>query len=129
MMAVNLCAAHNKTVLRAAHEVLLACFFQSCSTRRWILCNARNIAGVLYMKLNSCVICEFGLSQSTKIEEHTRVLARKCQLRHELYCMYSSNLAPHIYCTVYAFYTGCMQSNYAITTVFNYSPASIKPLC
>ena len=37
MMVVNLCAAHKKTDLCAAHEVLLVCFLQSRSTRRWIL--------------------------------------------------------------------------------------------
>ena len=37
------------------------------------------------MKDNSHVTHEFGLSHLTKIEEHTRVLARECQLRHELY--------------------------------------------
>ena len=74
-----------KAILRAAHEVLLACFLQSCSTRRWILCSAQNIARVLYTKVNYCVTHKFGLSHSTKIEEHTRVLAHECQLRRELY--------------------------------------------
>ena len=32
-MAVNLCAAHKKTNLRVAHEVLLVCFLQLCMTR------------------------------------------------------------------------------------------------
>ena len=32
-MAVNLCAAHKKTDLPAAHEVLLASFLQLCSTQ------------------------------------------------------------------------------------------------
>ena len=85
-MAVSLCSAHKKTDSHAVHEVLLACFLQSCSTQRWILCSARNIARMLYMKVNSRVTCEFGLSHSTKIE-HTCVLARKWQLRRELYHM------------------------------------------
>ena len=76
MMAVNLHAAHKKTDLCAAHEVLLTCFLQSCSTR--------NRAHVLYTKVNSRVTREFGLSHSTKIE-HTRVAACECQLRFELY--------------------------------------------
>ena len=92
-MAVNLCAAHKKTESRAAHKVLLACFLQSCSTRRWISCStprwiscsAQNIARMLYTKVNSCVTREFRLSHSTKIE-HTRVPTHECQLRHELYC-------------------------------------------
>ena len=79
-MAVNLCAAHKKTDSHAAQEVLLACFLQSCSTR--------NRARVLYTKDNSCVTCEFGLSNSTKIQEHTLVAAHECQLSNELYCMY-----------------------------------------
>ena len=40
---------------------------------------------MLYMKDNSHVICKFGLSNSTKIQEHMRVAARECQLRNELY--------------------------------------------
>ena len=55
MMAVNLCAAHKKTVSHAAHEVLLVSFLQSCSTQRWISCTAQNIARMLYRKVNSCV--------------------------------------------------------------------------
>ena len=62
---INLCAAHKKTDSCAAHEVLLMCFLQSCSTR--------NIARVHYMKVNSHVTREFGLSHSTKIEEDTCV--------------------------------------------------------
>ena len=94
-MAVNLRAAHKKTGSCAAHKVLLACFLQSCSTQRWISCStqrwiscsARNRARVLYMKDNSRVTSEFGPSNSTKIQ-HTRVTARECQLRNELYRMY-----------------------------------------
>ena len=86
-MTVNLCAAHKKTDSCAAHEVLLVCFLQLCSTQRWISCSARNIACMLYTKVNSRVIREFGLSHSTK-KEHTRVPARECQLRRELYCKY-----------------------------------------
>ena len=89
-MAVNLCAAHKKTDSRAAHEVLLACFLQSCSTHRWISCSAQNRARVLYTKDNSHVIREFRLSHSTKIEEHMSVVAREFQLRNELYCMYNT---------------------------------------
>ena len=70
IMAVNLCAAYKKTDSHAAHKVLLACFLQSYSTQRWILCSARNIAHMLYSKVNSRITHEFGLSQSTKIEEH-----------------------------------------------------------
>ena len=84
-MAVNLCAALKKTVSRAAHEVLLACFLQSCSTQRWISCSKQNIAYVLYTKVNCHVTHQFGLSYSTKIE-HTHVITCECQLRHELYC-------------------------------------------
>ena len=84
-MAVNLCAAHKKTDSRAAHEVLLTCFLQLCSTQRWISCSTRNIARVLYMKVNSRVTREFGPSNSTKIEDRMRVAACECQLRHELY--------------------------------------------
>ena len=84
-MAVNLCAAHKKTDSHAAHEVLLACFLQSCITQRLISCSTQNIACVLYTKVNSHVTCEFWLSHSTKIEEHTRVAARECRLRRELY--------------------------------------------
>ena len=84
-MAVNLCAALKKTVSRAAHKVLLACFLQSCSTRRWISCTAQNIARMLYRKVNSRVTCKFGLSHSTKIEEHMCVFAHECQPRRELY--------------------------------------------
>ena len=90
-MAVNLCAAHKKTDLHAAQEVLLVCFLQSCSTQRWISCSARNIARVLYTKVNSRVICQFGLSHLTKIEEHTHVATRKCQLRRERYRIYVYN--------------------------------------
>ena len=50
-MAVNLCAAHKKIDSRAAHKVLLACFLQSCSTRRWISCSVRNRACVLSRKI------------------------------------------------------------------------------
>ena len=42
----------------------------------------------LYMKVNSCVTCEFGPSNLTKIQEHTRVVARECQLRCEQYHTY-----------------------------------------
>ena len=84
-MAVNLCAAHKKTDLRAAHEVLLACFLQSCSTRRWISYRARNRARMLYTKDNSRVTREFGPSKTTKIQEHMCVATCECQLRNELY--------------------------------------------
>ena len=92
-MAVNLCAAHKKTDLHAdkktdlhaAHKVLLTCFLQLSNTRRWISCSARNIAYVLYTKVNSCVTHEFGLSHLTKIEERTSVATREFQLRRELY--------------------------------------------
>ena len=70
-----------------AHEVLLACFLQLYSTRRWISYSAQNIARVLYMKVNSRVTRKFGLSHLIKIEEHMSVLALKCQLRRDLYCM------------------------------------------
>ena len=76
-MAVNLCAAHKKTDSRAAHKVLLACFLQSCSSQ--------NRARVLYLKDNSRITREFSPCNSTKIQEHMRVAARKCQLRNELY--------------------------------------------
>ena len=52
-MAVNLCAAHKQTESYAAHEVLLACFLQSCITRGWISCSAQSVAHVLYTKVNS----------------------------------------------------------------------------
>ena len=65
-MAVNLCAAHKKNDSRAAHKVSLACFLQSCSTRRWISCSARNRALVLYTKDNSRVTREFGPSNTKK---------------------------------------------------------------
>ena len=84
-MAVNLCAAHKKTDWCAAHEVLLACFLQLCSTQRWISCSTQNRAQVLYTKVNSHVTREFGLSNSTKIQEHMHVAAHECQLRRELY--------------------------------------------
>ena len=87
-MAGNLCAAHTKTDLRAAHIVLLACFLQSCSTQRYISCSARNRACVLYMKVNSHVTREFGPSHWTKIQEHMRIATRECQLRCERYRMY-----------------------------------------
>ena len=83
-MMVNLRAVHKKTDSHAAHEVLLACFLQSCNTQRWISCSARNIARLFYTKVNSSVVCEFELSHSTKIE-HTCVPAHECQLRRELY--------------------------------------------
>ena len=76
-MEVNLCAAHKKTDWHAAHEVLLVCFLQ--------LCSIRNRARVFYTKVNSRVTREFGPSNSTKIQEHTRVAARECQLRRERY--------------------------------------------
>ena len=38
------------------------------------------------MKVNSHVTREFGLSHSTKIQEHTSVVVRECQLTCELYC-------------------------------------------
>ena len=85
MMAVNLCAAHKKTDSWVTHEVLLTCFLQSCSTRRWISYRTRNISHMLYTKVNSRVTCEFRLSHSTKIEEHTSVHTLECQLRRELY--------------------------------------------
>ena len=84
-MAVNLCAAHKKTVSHAANEVLLVCFLQSCSTQRWISCTAQNIARMLYRKVNSCVTRKFGLSHSTKIEQHMCDFACECQPRCELY--------------------------------------------
>ena len=84
-MAVNLCVAHKKTVLHAAHEVLLVCFLQSCSTRRWISCSAQNIARMLMHEVNSRVTCEFGPSHLTKIEEHMSIASRKCQHRRQLY--------------------------------------------
>ena len=93
-MAVN-CAAHKKTDSRAAHEVLLACFLQSCSTQRWISCRAQNIAHMLYTKGNSRVTCEFGLSHLTKIEEHMHVAARECQLRCERYIPYCDLLVHY----------------------------------
>ena len=43
---------------------------------------------MLYTKVNSRVTREFRLSNSAKIEEHTRVSARECQLRCELYHTY-----------------------------------------
>ena len=85
MMAVNLCAAHKKTVSRAVHKLLLAYFLQSCSIRRGISCSAQSIAHVLCTKVNSCVTCEFGLSHLIKIEEYMSVLACECQVRLELY--------------------------------------------
>ena len=91
-MAVNLCAAYKKTDWHAAHEVLLACFLQSCSTRRWILCSAQNRTQVLYTKVNSRVTREFGPSHSTKIQKHARVAAHECQLRHEQYRVLSTLL-------------------------------------
>ena len=87
-MAVDLCAAHKKTDWRAAHKILLMCFLQLCSTQRWISCSTRNRARVLYMKVNSRVTREFKPSHSTKIQEHTRVATRKCQLRREWYRKY-----------------------------------------
>ena len=84
-MAVNLCTAHKNTDSCAAQEVLIACFLQSCSTRRWISCSARNRARMLYTKDNSRVTWEFGSSNSTKIQEHTSVAAHEYQLRNELY--------------------------------------------
>ena len=87
-MVVNLCAAHKKTDSCAAHEVILTCFLQSCSTRTWISCSAQNRAHMLYTKDNSCVTREFGLSHLTKIEEHTCVAAHECQLKRELYRNY-----------------------------------------
>ena len=86
-MAVNFCGAHKKTDLRAAHEVLLMCFLQLCSTRRWNSCSAQNKTCVFYTKDNSRVTREFGSSNTTKIQEHMRVATRKCQLRNELYRM------------------------------------------
>ena len=58
-----------------------------CLAFRWISCSARNRACVLYMKVISRVTREFGLSHSTKIQQHTRV-ARECQLIRERYHMY-----------------------------------------
>ena len=46
---------------------------------------AHERARVLYTKDNSCVTREFGPSNMTKMQEHTHVAARKCQLRNELY--------------------------------------------
>ena len=40
---------------------------------------------MLYTKDNFRVTREFGLSNMTKIQEHTRVAARECQLRNELH--------------------------------------------
>ena len=87
-MVVNWCVAHKKTDWRTAHKVLFACFLQLCSTRRWISCSARNRAHVLYTKVNSRVAREFGLSHSTKIQKHTCVATRECQLRCERYHTY-----------------------------------------
>ena len=78
LMAVNLCAAHKKNDSRAAHKVILACFLQSCSTRRWISCSAQNRARVLYMKDNSRVTREFGPSNTTKIQEYTLAATHEC---------------------------------------------------
>ena len=43
------------------------------------------------MKVNSHVTREFGLSNLTKIQEHTHVAACECQLRRELYRMWLAN--------------------------------------
>ena len=50
--------------------------------------NGSHRAHVLYTKVNSCVTHEFRLNHSTKIQEHMRVTACECQLRHELYRTY-----------------------------------------
>ena len=49
-----------------------------------------NYAGFGLDSYKSHVTREFGLSHSTKIEEHTHFAACKCQLRHELY--HSNNI-------------------------------------
>ena len=102
-MAVNLCAVHKKNDSRTAHEVILACFLQSCSTRRWILCSAQNRAHVLYTKDNSRVTCEFDPSNTTEIQEHTRVAARECEHRNKLYRMYAYVLLVKVRNLNYAF--------------------------
>ena len=97
-MTDNLGAAHKKTDLCAAHEALLAFFLQSCSTQSWISCSTqswiscstRNRPRMLYTKDNSRVTSEFSPSNSTKIQEHTRVAPHECQLRNELYHSFRS---------------------------------------
>ena len=72
-MAVNLCVAHKKTHSRVAHEVLLVCFLQSFSTQSMDPVQHTKYSSCALMKVNSRVTHEFGLSHSTKIEEHTNV--------------------------------------------------------
>ena len=77
------CASYNHAAhedgSRAVHEIELTC-------------SARNRAHVLYMKDNSRVTSKFGLSNSTKMPEHTRVATHECQLRNELYRSVSMKL-------------------------------------
>ena len=95
-MAVNLCAAHKKTDWHVAHEALLACFLQLCSTRRWIPCTHKIELACIHESLLSCHM----RVRTESLEEHTRIAARECQLRHEWYRNISS--FPIIYVIVSA---------------------------
>ena len=114
-MVVNLCAAHKKTDWRAAYKVLLACFLQLCSTRRWILCSAQNRTRMLYTEVNSHVTRQFGPNHSTKIQEHKHVAACECQLRREQYRIYCPNQI-FFKCDLYNY---SALSCYLYTTVLN----------
>ena len=113
-MAVNLCAAHKKTDSHAAHEVKLACFLQSCSTQRWILYSARKRACVLYMKDNSRVTHEFSPSNSTKIQEHTRVCVNL-----EMSC----TVYIYIYIYIYIYYGDVIHQRGRRVYIYAYTPA------
>ena len=84
MMAVNLCIAHKKADSHAGHEVLatrvLLIIVQH--TKIDLMQLTKYSSHVLYTKFISHVTHEFGLSYSTKIEEHVHVPPHKCQLRH-----------------------------------------------
>ena len=84
-MAVNLCAANKKTDLHAAHKVLLACFLHHVAHEDGSH-TAHKIELACSTRMFSRVTRKFGLSHSTKIQEHMHVAACECQLRRELYC-------------------------------------------
>ena len=83
-------AAHKKTELHAAHEIILMCFLLSCSTQsvthvQCTKCSSRAVHESWLACSPFYVTYMCWVSHLTKIEEHMSVQCNKCQLRHELY--------------------------------------------
>ena len=88
-MAVT-CVEHTRRLTRLQHMMYYSHAFYNRAAHEDGACAVHEIyvAHMLYTKVNSHVTCEFGLSHSIKIEGHTYVPARKCQLRRQLYHIY-----------------------------------------